>query len=183
MAEDRRDDDGDDRADERETVILTQPEGERLALDHRGEVAFEHRTLSGAPLVHMFCWEEEEACPVQVSGAVTVVGDPQAPVALQMSHRFEDVHRQHLDVAPVDHHLRVDSAPGAPIHHALQMQSPLQVRFCNAWQSISDYTVSVRMGERTVLSINLTGGTSATPQPCLPDDFKPPAVITTKRGV
>jgi len=61
-------------------VILTQPKGERLALDHRGDVALQHRTVSGAPLVHMFCWEEEEACPVQVSGAVTVTGDPQAPV-------------------------------------------------------------------------------------------------------
>ncbi len=154
---------------ERETVILTQPEGERLDLDHCGELALQHSTASGAPLVHMFYWEEDEACPVRVGGTLTVAGDREAPVAVEMRHSFDDVHRQHLDVAPVEHSLRVDSASDAPIHHALQLSSPLQVRFCNAWQTASDYTLDVRVGERTLLSINLTGSTTATPQPCPPE--------------
>jgi hypothetical protein len=160
--------------DDRETVVLTQPEGERLALEQSGELALAHRTEPGAPLVHMFCWHEDEACPVRVSGALTVAGDPDAPVAVEMRHRFEDVHRQHLEVAPVDHNLRVDSALAEPIHHALQLRSPLQIRFCNTWETTSDYTVDVRVGDRSLLSINLRGGTLATPRPCPPEDAAPP---------
>jgi hypothetical protein len=167
---------------ERDTLILTQPEGERLDLDHCGELALQHATASGAPLVHMFCWEEDEACPVRVAGKLTVAGDREAPVAVEMRHRFDDVHRQHFDVAPVQHSLRVDSALEAPIHHALQLSSPLQVRCCNAWETTSDYTLDVRAGERTLLSINLSGSTIATPQPCPPEAPATPVSSPSTKG-
>jgi len=146
-------------ADEIETVILTQPDGERLALDllqHRfaGQVEHVHGTAKGAPLVHMVCWDTDEPCPVEVSGSV------------EMTHRFEGVHAQHFDVAPVDHTLHVDSALAEPIHHALQMRTPLQVRFCNPWKVDSDYTVDVALRDRPFLSIHLRGSTVATPEPC-----------------
>jgi hypothetical protein len=164
--------------DEIETVILTQPDGERLDLDHAGAVALQHRTANGSPLVHMICWEEEESCPVEVSGRLTVAGDEDAPIPLAMTHHFPDLHRQHLDVAPVDHTLHVDSALAEPIHHALQMRTPLQVRFCNSWNVRSDYTVDVRVGERSLFSIHLAGTTVAEPEPCPPSEPCPPVVTT-----
>ncbi|HLA43848.1 MAG TPA: hypothetical protein VJZ27_10450, partial [Aggregatilineales bacterium] len=65
-----------------------------------------------------------------------------------------------------DHTLKVDTKLAEPIHHALQLRTPLSVHFCNAWHIASDYVVQVAAGERTLFSIRLTGATVATPQPC-----------------
>jgi hypothetical protein len=178
-------------AEETENVILSQPEGARLALDHEGglalygakeEPALQHQFAGQVvhatpkPLVHMVYWGEEDACRVDLTARVTVAGDPQAPVEVHMAHRFENEHQQHLTIDPLNHSLKVDTALAQPIHHALQIRTPLQVRFCNVWDVASDYTVEVNLGEARLLSIRLTGKTTARPEPCEPECDDPPSV-------
>ena len=138
-------------ADETETLIITQPE----AKNFRHEGALSHSTAEGKPLVHMVLWDDD--CPCTVEGRVVLAGDPQAPFAHQVEHRFPDGHQQ-------DH--RLHTALDRPLHHALQMRTPLQVRFCNTWHIASDYTVEVALAGRSFASIRLTGATVARPQPC-----------------
>jgi hypothetical protein len=181
--------------DETKTVVLTQPEGERLAHEHEGGLALYgdrerppmshraemvHVTAPARPLVHMVCWEQEEPCKVEVSGRVTLAGDRDAPVQVAMAHSFTNPHHQTHAVEPLDHTLKVSTALAQPIHHALQMRTPLQVRFCNPWHVASDYSVEVRSGERSLFSIRLTGATVATPQPCV-EELCPPAVSHPQR--
>ena len=159
-------------ADEKtEIVVLTQPDDERLELGHVARVVHEGRP--GHPLVHMVCWEEEP-CQVEVTGRVTVAGDTEAPVPLEVTHNFPELHRQHLEVSPLDHNLEVETALDSPIHHALQMRTPLQLRFCNPWNVASDYTIAVQIGDRKLVSVRLTGTTIGTPEPCPPDAPCPP---------
>ena len=66
---------------------------------------------------------------------------------------------------------------GAATHHALQMRTPLQVRFCNSWQIASDYTIEIRLGDNRVIGVRLTGATVAKPLPC--DDDEPCAPVVT----
>lgn len=149
--------------EETRKVIITQPRGDAFALsgsdrddplNHRLHGDVIHRT--DKPIVHMHLWEEDCACTVQVRG------DPDAPVELR--HRFPDEHRQ-------SHEMK--TALDAPIHHALQMRTPLQVRFCNSWHIASDYTVGVEYQGRSLFGIRLTGATVATPQPCPEDECGP----------
>jgi hypothetical protein len=170
-------------ADE-EIVTVKQDEGERFALDHGGAVALHgdarrdalrhevagkvvHATAPQQPLVHVVSWDED--CSCEISGRVALVGDEKAPIAVRMGHKFENEHRQ-------SH--RIETALHQPVHHALQMRTPLQVRFCNPWHVASDYVLDVRVGDRSVLSVRLTGATVATPQPCADDAPCPPAVST-----
>jgi hypothetical protein len=158
--------------EETKQLIITQPKSGAFAiagsachdpLRHRHEVggAVAHSTPPGKPLVHMLLWDEDCAC--EVRGRITVAGDAEAPVTLR--HHFPDDHHQtHV----------VSTALSDPIHHALQMRTPLQVRFCNSWQIASDYRVDVDVAGRRWMSIRLTGATIATPQPC-PDEPCPPA--------
>jgi hypothetical protein len=157
---------------ETKRLIVTQPKGDAFdisgndskdPLSHRlgGEVM--HTTPPEKPLVHMVLWDEEACC--EVDGRITVVGDEKQPVTV--SHRFPDAH-------PQTHTIR--SALAEPIHHALQMRTPLQVRFCNSWQVASNYTVDVELAGRRWMSIRLSGATVATPQPCPPDDDCPPVI-------
>jgi hypothetical protein len=169
-------------ADDRTTIL--QDDGDQFALDH-GAVALHgadkepairhdvtggilHGTVPGQPLVHMVCWEEEP-CIVELRGRVTVAGDPEAPVSVRMQHEFTNDHHQTLSVDPVDHTLHVDSELDRPMHHALQMRTPLEVRFCNPWHVASDYRVEINLGNSRVIGIRLTGATVATPQPCEPE--------------
>ncbi len=159
------------------TVTVTQEEDERFR--HEGDVVVygdcdkaplrhdvAHFSSGERPLVHMICWEEESACKVTVDGGITLRGDEKAPVAVRMDHSFNTPHHQTHEVAPLDHTLAVDSALAKPIHHALQMRTPLQLRFCNPWHIASDYMLQMRFGKNQVASIRLTGATVATPQPC-----------------
>lgn len=164
-------------------VVEQQPEG-RFALDHgalavqgadgqpaiRHDVsgAVVHGTAAGRPLVHMVCWDQEEPFPVEVRGTVGVTGDPDAPVHVRMRHEFAGDHHQTHAVEPLDHSLRVETGLAQPIHHALQMRTPLEVRFCNPWHVASDYRLEVNLGRNRVIGIRLTGATVATPQPCEP---------------
>ena len=164
-----------------ETRIVTQPEGEDFRLAHHGAVRVQggceedplrhrvagemvHATPQDRPLVHMLLWDEDCAC--EVKGRVVVAGDKEAPVELR--HAFPDVHRQ-------SH--RMETALAEPIHHALQMRTPLQVRFCNTWHVASDYTVEVNLGRNRLLSLRLSGATVAKPQPC--DDAPPCAPVVS----
>lgn len=99
-----------------------------------------------------------------------------------LSHKLE-VEPLKLDLEPLSHHLKVEqfghtmdvsTALAMPIHHALQMRTPLQVRFCNTWHVASDYVVDIKMGDRSLFSIHLTGATVATPQPCPEEEPCPP---------
>lgn len=159
------------------TVTVTQPDDESFR--HEGEVAVygdcdkapmkhdvAHYSSEERPLVHMICWEEQSACKVTVDGAVTLRGDDKAPVAVRMDHSFNTPHHQTHEVAPLDHALSVNTALAEPIHHALQMRTPLQLRFCNPWHIASDYQVEVRFGKNRLAAIRLTGATVASPQPC-----------------
>lgn len=144
-------------------VVISQREGGSFAvagsdradpLSHRlgGEVT--HRTEQ--PLVHMHLWNE--ACV----GKVELRGNPDDPVIVD--HRFPDHH-------PQTHGFR--TALDEPIHHALQMRTPLQVRFCNSWHVASDYSLAVDFRGRRLIDIRLTGATVATPRPCPEDACAP----------
>lgn len=156
-------------ADDMETkkLILTQPKGDAFAiagderrdpLNHRFRGEVEHSSPPEKPLVHRVCWDETR----EVKGVVAIVGDEARPVAVD--HRFPDSH-------PQTH--TVKTALAEPIHHALQMRTPLQVRFCNSWQVASNYTVDIDVAGRRWMTIRLTGATVATPKPCEDEDCPP----------
>ncbi|EEW25930.1 hypothetical protein [Rhodobacter ferrooxidans] len=147
-------------------LIVSQPAGAAFALagsdrhdplSHRVQADFVHRT--DKPMVHMHLWDDDCACKLEHE--VRFDAGPDKPVNL--AHRFPDTHAQ-------SHEMK--TALDAPIHHALQMRTPLQVRFCNTWQVASDYTVSVGLRGKPFLDIRLTGATVATPKPC-DDDCAP----------
>jgi hypothetical protein len=163
--------------DDPETLIVTQPDSAEFKVAHRGALGVHgiekadpvqlrvggemvHSSTSERPLVHMVLWDEDCAC--EVNGRITVVGDSDAPAYAVVRHRFETDHHQ-------THAVKTDLAD--PIHHALQMRTPLQLRFCNRWNIASDYTVEVNVGTRQLLSLRLTGATVASPQPC--EDERP----------
>ena len=153
-------------------VILRQPDGEALRLDHGGALKHQvgaelvHSTTAERPLVHMVLWDEN--AKVEFDGRVTLAGDEKQPVHARVRHGFDNEHQQVH---------RFDTALQSPVHHALQMRTPLQVRFCNTWQIASDYSIEIRLGDNRVIGVHLTGATVAKPLPC-DDDACPPAVIT-----
>jgi hypothetical protein len=139
-----------------------------------------HATSAHAPLVHMVCWDESKPCKMDVSGklelsgVVELKGDEKHPIPLNMHHHFTNTHHQTMKVEPLDHHLKVDTRLSAPIHHALQMRTPLELRFCNPWHMTSNYVFDFKMGRSQVLSITVTGATVCAPQPCAEDKPCPP---------
>jgi hypothetical protein len=171
-------------ADE-EIVILKQEDGDRLALDHDGLALYGdrerpamqhefagqvvHRTLPGAPLVHVVGWDEDNHVKAELSGSVALVGDPDAPpIQVRMMHEFSDViqHAHDVSIKPMEHTLHVASKLHEPIHHALQLRTPIQLRFCNAWHVDSDYKIELVIAGMPVISIRVRGATVVTPQPC-----------------
>jgi len=164
-------------ADDTRTQLITQPvssDGEAQAfrvagsdcdppIAHCFEGGVTHRT--DKPVVHMHLWNED--CVGKLDCQVTMRGDAQSPVIV--SHNFAgDHHQAH----------RIETGLGEPIHHALQMRTPLQLRFCNSWQVASDYSIGVDVGGRRLINIRLTGATVATPQPC-DDECPPPKAAAT----
>lgn len=162
-------------------VILRQPDEESLRVQHCGTLrvhgdakadALQHHvgtelaTAPDRPLVHMLLWDEDCAC--EVNGRQTLVGDEAAPVHAKLHHVFDSDHHQ-------TH--RIETALASPVHHALQMRTPLQVRFCNSWQIASDYSVEIRLGGNRVIGVHLTGATIAKPLPC--EDEKPCEPVVT----
>jgi len=178
-------------ADETKIVILTQKEQERLAHDHGGVAHYgdkerppiahqfeghvSHSTTPKQPLVHMVCWDAEESCRAEVSGRIVWAGDENAPIPFMMTHEFNDP-RCKVEIEPFSHSLQVLTELARPFHHAAQMRTPLQVRFCNTWHCASDYTIDVKIGNRSLFSIRLTGATVATPQPCSKEEPCPPPI-------
>jgi hypothetical protein len=171
-------------ADESKTVIVAQPEGVAFDASHRGLVGLHgvekaeplkhcvngelvHSSNAEHPLVHMVLWDEDCAC--EVNGRITVAGDPEAPVQAVLHHRFENDHSQTLGFR---------TAVADPIHHALQMRTPLQVRFCNAWHVASDYSLEINLGRNRVIGVRLSGATIARPQPCEDEAPCPPPVVS-----
>lgn len=166
------------------TTIVTQNEGDAFALEHDGGVALygrkeapalqHHHHFGGEvvhatdkPIVHMVCWDEEP-CKVEVAGRVTLAGDEKAPI--QVNHHFANDHHQTLAVEPFAHTMKVATELAEPIHHALQVRTPVELRFCNPWQVDSGYQVEVTFGQIRLLSISLRGSTVLAPQPCSGDE-------------
>jgi hypothetical protein len=168
-------------AEETEILVITQPQigGERQSFRHAGsdcDPPIAHRFEGGVthrtdqPVVHMHLWDED--CVGKLDCQVVVRGDREAPIAFE--HRFVDDHRQ-------SH--RIETQLAEPIHHALQLRTPLQVRFCNVWQVASDYSVGIDVGGRRLIDIRLTGATVATPLPCDDDCAAPTAAPTPSSGL
>jgi len=164
-------------ADDRNITIL-QKVGDQFAhgiagsregppLQHHFSGKVVHGTNPEHPLVHMVCWSQMEPVKVDVKAHVVLAGNREAPVVVKMGHHFENPH-------VLEH--RFASKLTEPIHHALQMRTPLQLRFCNPWNLASDYAVEVRMGDQPLMSIRISGATVATPEPCKNDDWPPVAV-------
>jgi hypothetical protein len=153
-------------------VVVSQPKGASFALSGsdpddpiRHRISAETVLRTDQPVVHMHLWNEQ--CVGQLEHKVASVTTPKTP--FDVAHRFPDGHQQRHEIA---------STLAAPVHHALQMRTPLQIRFCNTWQVASDYSVSVALRGRPFLDIRLVGATVATPQPCPEDDCAPvPAAV------
>lgn len=177
--------------EETRTIIVTQNEGDRFTQEHHGAVALYgdrgedplqhrfggevvHATLPQRPLVHMVCWDQDDVGRVEVTGQVTLAGDEAAPLHLRMRHEFANDHHQSHSVAPLDHALQVTTRLAEPIHHALQMRTPVQLRFCNPWHIVSDYALEIGLGNNRRVSLRLTGATICTPQPCQDAPCPPP---------
>lgn len=137
-------------------------EQEALRHQHHGVVLHE----TAKPLVHVVCWDEEAVCGIDVKGEITLRGDEKTPIAVNMTHSFANDHHQTLAIEPFEHAMRVPTKVTEPIHHALQMRTPLELRFCNPWQVDSNYGIEVTMGDVRLFSIRLRGATRATPEPC-----------------
>jgi hypothetical protein len=129
------------------------------------------------PLVHMVCWDEKAPHNVELCGRVTLAGDEDAPIEVRMSHRFDNLHEQKHSIEPMDHSLTVRTRVAEPIHHALQMRTPLELRFANPWRIASDYRIDLQLRGESFVSIQVTGATVAAPQP--PPEPKPVAPIIT----
>lgn len=167
-------------ADEPTVTVMSKDGGLALYGDaQRPSLKHVHATSAHAPLVHMVCWDESKPCKVDVSGEVKLTGSEEHPVRVNMSHHFTNTHHQELKVDPLEH--RVATKLSEPIHHALQLRTPLQVQFCNAWHITSNYVVGFTMGKTEVMSIAVTGATVCTPQPC--DDQKPCPPATPRAKV
>jgi hypothetical protein len=184
-------------ADDEQTIIVTQHDDDQFALEHGGALALYgdkdqpalqhefagqviHRTAPQFPLVHVVGWDEENQVKAELSGRVTLVGDEEMPLQVRMVHEFANTHNHSHEVhlQPVDHTLKVNTKLHEPIHHALQLRTPVQLRFCNPWHVGSDYTIEFRLAGFGLISIRVTGATTVTPQPCEGDEPCPPAVIS-----
>ena len=182
----------DQNNDDRTRIIAQSPEdsfahnlgglsvygdAEQPALKHemRGSCQVTHGSAPQRPLVHVLCWEEDRVCQAEMSGRVTLAGDPQAPFQVQMAHSFATDHRQTHVLAPTEHTHHVDTQPASPIHHALQLNTPLQVRLCNPWLIASQYLVELAIAGTSLLTIRINGETTATPQPEVPPS--PPVAV------
>lgn len=167
-----------------ETRIITQPEGDEFQVGLSGQtpdpdgcvrpIVHQARMLhepaaGGKPFVHMVCWDRDAACAVEHSGEVVHVGDPERPVPLDMRHSTAEPVKMDMAVSPLEHDLGVKTALDRPIHHALQLKTPVQLRFVNPWKAESSYTLEVRLGNRNLMSVNLNGTTTLTPCPPPPD--------------
>jgi hypothetical protein len=149
-------------------AVALYGEAGQPALQHQLGAEVVHGTDPSRPLMHVVCWDTEP-CPVSLTGEVALVGDAGRPIR----HEIVGEHHQVLRVEELDHTLRVRTRLDEPVHHALQMRTPLQLRFCNPWHVASDYQVEINLGNTRVISVRLTGATVATPQPCEPEECPP----------
>jgi hypothetical protein len=176
-------------AEDKNVTILQQP-GSNFAVEHHGAIygsdckpPIEVTTAVNKPLVHMVCWDETDVCKVNVAGELKLIGDAKSPIQVRMGHHFDNVHEQHLKVDELDHKLKVETRLDRPIHHALQMRTPLQLRFCNPWHVASDYIIDVKFGQSSVMSVRVTGATIATPQQCEEEPCPPPKASQSPIGL
>ena len=173
-----------------ETRVLTTPPGESLRLSlagpdaecpppipHAGRLVHEARP-GAAPFMHMVCWDEDDTCNVEHTGVVTHVGDAERPIPLQMRHSGEAPIELRVHLDDTEHGLRVRTGRADPIHHALQLHSPLVVRFADQWTASSDYRIAIQLRQQPFLDIRITGRTTLTPTPVLGECGDAPRVHT-----
>ena len=141
---------------------------DREPLQHEFAGQLIHRTAPKHPLVHIIGWSSDDTVEINHKGSVELTNSPEAPLNIHMTHEFtNDLHQTHeVTLAPVDHSLSVNTQLHEPIHHALQMRTPLQLRFCNMFLVKSDYNIELRIGDRSLINIRLRGATTVEPQPC-----------------
>lgn len=174
--------------DESREIIIKQPDDEVLRHEHQGGMALYgnknkdalqhefagqivHHTAPNHPLVHVVGWSNDEEVQMELKGTVTLTNDRDAPLNMRLVHEFPEPHHQTHDVtlAPVDHSLKVQTALAEPIHHALQLRTPIQLRFCNIFVITSDYNVQVNINGSPMINIRLRGTTQVEPKPCEED--------------
>ena len=144
---------------EEKRIVIRQNPGDELAVDHQGGVAFfgarsqpalqhihdacvVHETQK--PLVHVHSWDVERG-----------------PVVVPVTHQFQGDHNQTLNIQSFGHDMHVVSRESDPIHHALQMRTPIAVRVgmdCTCVME-SDYTFELRTAERQLFTMTMKGRT------------------------
>jgi hypothetical protein len=163
---------------------ITQPEGARfrVALEgqepddqgclhpivHHGVLAHEGGAAE-RPLRHVLRMDQDVPCELGHSGEMRHTGDPERPVPLDMRHSSPEPVVLDLKVNQARHALAVDTSLTEPMHHALQLKTPLQVRFVNPWEAKSDYAMTVELAGRPLLSFKLQGTTTLRPEAAPPD--------------
>jgi hypothetical protein len=167
-----------------ETRLITQEPDARFRVEHDGQrpdadgcvhpirhdARIVHEGREELPFVHIVQMRQDEPCGVRTSGELAHVGDPERPVPLEMRHSSPHGPVEiDLRVRQAQHELRVSTDLQDPMHHALQLKTPLQVRFVNPWTAQSDYRVSVTLGNRQLLDVRIAGQTILTPRPAPPD--------------
>jgi len=143
-------------SEDEKKLVISQPENVPFAISGHDKAAAVKASIlhkTEEPMVHMHLWDEQCVCNLDVK--LRVEGDPENPI--NVAHKFENEHSQ-------TH--KIETRLSEPVHHALQMRTPLQVRFCNSWNVASDYSVSLNLRGKPLLSLRLTGATIATPKPC-----------------
>jgi hypothetical protein len=173
-----------------ETRIITQAPTDRFRVEHDGQrpdaagcvhpIRHDARLVHEGgreelPFVHLVQMKQDEPCGVRTSGEIAHVGDPQRPVPLDMRHSSQAPVELDLRVRQLEHELRVSTGLQDPMHHALQLKTPLQVRFVNPWVAQSDYRVSVTLGKRRLIDVHIAGQTILSPRPAPPDPCTDPA--------
>lgn len=163
-----------------ETRVITQPPDARFRVEHDGQrpdadccihpivhdARLTHAGNPQQPLVHVVQMRQDEPCGVKTSGELAHIGDPERPVPLEMRHSSPHGPVElDVNVRDVRHSLCVDTGLQDPMHHALQLKTPLQLRFVNPWTADSDYRVSLTLAGRTLLELRVAGRTVLAPQP------------------
>jgi hypothetical protein len=141
-----------------------------------------HRTAPESPLVHVVGWSSGDEVEMILSGRVELTNTRETPLHVRLAHEFPEIHRQshEVTIAPVDHTLKVNTRASDPIHHALQLLTPLQLRFCNVFLVKSDYRIIANVNGATMVDIHLSGETTIIPQPCDDEGPGPVKILTTE---
>jgi len=157
---------------------ITQPDGKSFRVAHEGQTPDDegcihpiihqgtllHEGHEKRPLYHKVHFTHDESHALSHRGALTHRVDPATPVPLDMRHSTQEPVKLDLQVRSLGHQMGVTTTLQDPIHHALQLKTPLQVRFVNPWHAQSEYSFSLDVAGRTVMSLSVRGSTVFSPR-------------------